>query len=83
MRSPHADDIVAAVKRFVNIVDLIGEHVALTRRGRTFKGLCPFHDDHNPSLDVDPDKQTYKCWSCGQWGDIFDFVMSRERLNFR
>jgi DNA primase len=67
----------------VNIVDLIGEQVSLTRRGRTFKGLCPFHDDHNPSMDVDPERQRYRCWSCGAAGDIFDFVMNRERIGFR
>jgi DNA primase len=67
----------------VNIVDLVGEHVSLTRRGRTFKGLCPFHDDHNPSLNVDPERQFYKCFSCGAGGDIFDFVMNREKVNFR
>jgi DNA primase len=80
---PLADDITDSIKRAVSIVDLIGEHVTLTRRGRTFKGLCPFHDDHNPSLDVDPERQRYRCWSCDAKGDIFDFVMNRERLNFR
>jgi DNA primase len=67
----------------VNIVDLIGEHISLTRRGKTFKGLCPFHDDHNPSLNVDPERQFFKCFSCGEGGDIFDFVMKREKVNFR
>ena len=83
MPSPFADDITAAIKRAVNIVDLIGEQVSLTRRGRTFRGLCPFHDDHNPSLNVDPERQFYKCFSCGAGGDVFDFVMNRERVNFR
>jgi DNA primase len=67
----------------VNIVDLIGEQISLTRRGRAFKGLCPFHDDHTPSLNVDPERQIYKCFSCGAGGDVFDFVMQRERLGFR
>jgi DNA primase len=64
-------------------VDVIGEQISLTRRGRTFKGLCPFHDDHKPSLNVDPERQYYKCFSCGAGGDIFDFVMNRERMGFR
>jgi DNA primase len=84
VRSPSADgDIVSAVKRAVNIVDVIGEQISLTRRGRTFKGLCPFHDDHNPSFNVDPERQFYKCFSCGAGGDVFDFVMNRERIGFR
>jgi DNA primase len=81
--SPSSDGITAAIKRAVNIVDLIGEQISLTRRGRAFKGLCPFHDDHTPSLNVDPERQIYKCFSCGAGGDIFDFVMNRERLGFR
>jgi DNA primase len=81
--APLADNVTTAIKRAVNIVDLIGEHIALTRRGRTFKGLCPFHDDHNPSFDVDPERQSYRCWSCNAKGDIFDFVMNRERVDFR
>ncbi len=83
MPAPLADNVTTAIKRAVNIVDLIGEHIALTRRGRTFKGLCPFHDDHNPSFDVDPERQSYRCWSCNAKGDIFDFVMNRERVDFR
>ena len=83
MPSPLADDITAQIKQAISIVDLIGEQVALTRRGRTFKGLCPFHDDHNPSLDVDPERQRYRCWSCQAAGDIFDFVMNRDRVTFR
>ena len=83
MPSPGSDGITAAIKRAVNIVDVIGEQVSLTRRGRTFKGLCPFHDDHNPSLNVDPERQHYRCFSCGAGGDVFDFVMNRERVNFR
>ncbi len=84
MPSPHADGTTAAIRQAVSIVDLIVESgVALTRRGRTFKGRCPFHDDHNPSFDVDPDRQRYRCWSCGAHGDIFDFVMNQERVDFR
>jgi DNA primase len=81
--SPHADHVIAAIKNAVPIVDLIGEQVALTRRGRVFKGLCPFHPDKNPSLNVDPERSSYKCWSCNAGGDIFDFVMNRERIDFR
>ena len=74
---------VKAIKDSISIVDLVSDYVALRRRGRVFVGLCPFHDDHRPSLDVDPDRQRYRCWACGAVGDIFSFVMAMERVSFR
>lgn len=71
-----------AIKAAVDIVSLVGEDRPLNRVGAKFKALCPFHDDHNPSLEVNPDRQSYKCWSCGAGGDIFDFVMEREKVEF-
>lgn len=66
------------------IVGLIGESVALQPRsgGREYVGLCPFHDDHNPSMRVYPDRQTFRCWSCNTGGDCFAFVMEREKVTF-
>jgi len=78
-----ADDPVALVKQANDIVDVIGEYINLTRKGRTYKGLCPFHDDHNPSLDVDPARQRFRCWACGKFGDVITFVQEYERLDFR
>ncbi len=78
-----ADDQVTAVKQANDIVDVVGEYVALRRPGRTFKGLCPFHDDHNPSLDVDPTRQRFRCWVCGKFGDVITFIQERERVDFR
>src|SRR5262249_31441232 len=69
-------------KRAVDIVALVGDYLTLHRSGSKFKALCPFHDDHNPSLVLDPDRQSYKCWSCGAGGDIFDFVKAYERVEF-
>jgi len=71
------------VKQANDIVDVIGEYLTLSKRGRTFKGLCPFHDDHHPSLDVDPARQYFRCWACGKHGDVFTFVMEKERCDFR
>ncbi|MBL4884995.1 MAG: DNA primase [Planctomycetaceae bacterium] len=51
--------------------------------GRQFVALCPFHDDHNPSMTIDPSRNTYKCWSCGEGGDCFSYVMKMEGLGFR
>jgi DNA primase len=79
------DDIKESVRARTDIVGLISESVALraVRGGREFIGLCPFHDDHNPSLRVYPDRQSFKCWSCNEGGDCFSFVMKRERIEFR
>ena len=78
-----ADDLVTAVKEANDIVAVVGEYVALHKRGRVYKGLCPFHDDHTPSLDVDPGRQRFRCWACGKFGDVFTFVQEKERLDFR
>lgn len=66
----------------VDVVDIIGEHVALKRRGKEFIGLCPFHADRNPSMSVSPSKQIFKCWSCGAGGDAIRFVQLRDRVDF-
>ena len=74
---PLADDRAALtkqVKEANDIVDVVGGYVALRPAGPTFKGLCPFHDDHRPSFDVDPRRQRYRCWSCGKYGDVISFV---------
>jgi DNA primase len=67
----------------VDIVAVIGERVRLTRKGKDYLGLCPFHPDHKPSLSVSPSKRLYKCWSCGAGGDVIRFVEKTERVEFR
>lgn len=67
----------------VDIIDVVGERVSLTRKGREFVGLCPFHDDHRPSLSVSPQKKIFKCWSCGAGGDVIKFVQLSQRVDFR
>lgn len=78
-------DFREAVRAQTDIVSLIGEAVALHSRrgGREFVGLCCFHDDHNPSMVVSPDRQTFRCWSCNTGGDVFTFVQEREKVSFR
>jgi DNA primase len=78
----HPEATLAAIKHAVDIVTLVGEYLPLHRSGSKFKALCPFHDDHNPSLELNPDRQSFKCWSCGAGGDIFDFVKDYERVDF-
>ncbi len=78
----HPDNSLSAIKNAVNIVALVGESLTLRRVGNKYKALCPFHDDHNPSLELNPERQSYKCWSCGAGGDIFDFVKNYEHVDF-
>jgi DNA primase len=70
------------VREATDLVRLIGEHLALRARGREFVALCPFHDDKNPSLNVVPAKQIYKCFACGAGGDVFSFVMAYHKMTF-
>ncbi|MFN7020888.1 MAG: DNA primase [Phycisphaerales bacterium] len=66
-----------------DIVRLVGEHVALKKKGREYVGLCPFHDDHTPSMGVVPHKQIYHCFACGAGGDAISFVMNFHKISFR
>jgi len=82
MRMAIRDDIKGRVQQATDIVRLIGEQVALRPKGKEFAGLCPFHDDKNPSMQVSPIKQIYKCFSCGAGGDVFSFVMNYHKMTF-
>ena len=76
------NSMVLQVQQANDIIDVIGEHVSLKKKGREMVGLCPFHDDHRPSMNVNPVKQIFKCFSCGAGGDIFKFIQMRENLTF-
>lgn len=77
-----SDDRVKLVKQANDIVDVVGGYLVLRQVGPTYKGLCPFHDDHRPSFDVDPRRQRYRCWACGKMGDVLSFVQEFERVGF-
>lgn len=74
--------ILSQIQQANDITDVISEHVSLKKKGREMVGLCPFHDDHRPSLNVNPTKQIFKCFACGAGGDVFKFVQMREHLSF-
>ena len=76
-------DIVEEVRRKANIVDVISEYIPLSKNGKNYVGVCPFHDDSNPSMFVSPDKQIFKCFACGVGGNVFNFVMNYEHLSFK
>ncbi len=75
-------ETVDRVRQAADLAEVVGEHVRLRRRGRTYEGLCPFHDEKTPSFSVDPDKGLYYCFGCHRGGDVFRFVMETERLSF-
>ena len=70
------------IRNSVNIVDVIKEYVPLTSKGKNFFGVCPFHEDHAPSMSVSSDKQIYRCFSCGAAGNVFTFVKDYENVSF-
>lgn len=84
MSSDLADnDFKELVRSRTDLVALVQESVALIPARGEFKGLCPFHDDHNPSMMVYPDRQTFRCWSCNTGGDCFTWVQEFDKVGFR
>jgi DNA primase len=76
------DEIIQNVRDRVDVVELVGRTVALKRAGRSYKGLCPFHDEKTPSFNVNPDRQSFYCFGCHEGGDVFSFLMKTESLTF-
>ena len=73
---------IESVKERVDIVDVVGEHVVLKKKGKEYVGICPFHDDSKPSMSVIPGKQFYYCFSCGAGGNAIKFLMEFQRQSF-
>ncbi len=71
------------IRQAIDIVDLIGSYFPLRREGRNYAAICPWHDDSKPSLKVNPQRQSFKCWPCNIGGDIFTFVMKMDGVDFR
>lgn len=71
------------IKERIDIVDFISSYVKLTRSGKNYIGLCPFHNDHNPSFTVSPEKQLFYCFGCKEGGDVIKFLMKIEHLSYR
>ena len=70
------------IRASADIVAIIGSYIPLTQKGKNFVGVCPFHDDHSPSMSVSPEKQIYKCFACGASGNVFTFVAEYENVSF-
>ena len=78
----YSDDLVEEIRMKNDIVDVISGYVKLTRRGSSYFGLCPFHNEKSPSSSVSPGKQMYYCFGCGAGGNVFNFVMEYENYTF-
>ena len=78
----YSDDIIEEVRMKNDIVDVVSQYVKLNRRGNTYFGLCPFHNEKTPSLSVTPSKQMYYCFGCGAGGNVYNFVMEYENYTF-
>ena len=78
-----AFDAKERIRQETDIAELVGESIPLRRQGKMFVGVCPWHDDSRPSLQVNPERQSWKCWVCDIGGDVFSFMMKRENVEFR
>ena len=75
-------DIIERVKDSANIFEVVSEYISLKKQGVYYVGLCPFHDDHHPSMKVSPNRGTYHCYSCDAKGDAIKFVQEKEHVSF-
>lgn len=78
----YSDDIIEEVRGRSDIVDVISGYVRLTRKGSSYFGLCPFHNEKSPSFSVSGSKQMFYCFGCGEGGNVFSFIMKYENYTF-
>ena len=76
------NEVINEIRNKIDIVEVVSNYVPLTQRGKNYFGVCPFHDDHSPSMSVSKEKQIYTCFSCGATGNVFTFVSNYEHINF-
>lgn len=75
-------ETISDIQKRVNIVDVISKYLPITKRGKNYFAICPFHDDHNPSMSISEEKQIYTCFVCGASGNVFTFVQKYEKISF-
>ncbi len=76
-------ETIVEIRQKIDIVDLISEYIPLVQKGKNYFGVCPFHNDTNPSMSVSREKQIYKCFSCGASGNVFNFLMDYDHIDFK
>ena len=79
----YPEELIEEIREKNDIVDVIGAHVKLQRKGASYFGLCPFHNEKSPSFSVSPDKQMYYCFGCGAGGNVYTFMMEYENFSFQ
>ncbi len=77
-----SQDEIDNIRAHADIVDVISHYIQVHRKGKSYVALCPFHDDHDPSMSISPDRQIYKCFVCGNGGNVFTFVQNYEKISF-
>ena len=77
------NELINEIRNKIDIVEIISNYVPLTQRGKNYFGVCPFHDDHSPSMSVSKEKQIYTCFSCGATGNVFNFIQEYEKISFK
>lgn len=77
-----SNEVINEIRKKSDIVEVVSRYVNLTKAGKNYLGVCPFHDDHSPSMSVSPEKQIYTCFSCGASGNVFTFVSDFEKISF-
>lgn len=76
------EELLNEIRSKTDIVETIRSYIPVIKKGKSFAAVCPFHDDHNPSMSISPDKQIYKCFVCGAGGNVFSFVRDFEKISF-
>ena len=76
------NNLIDEIRKSVNIVDIISSYLPLTKKGKNYFGVCPFHDDHSPSMSVSEEKQIFTCFSCGATGNVFKFLQDYDNISF-
>jgi len=79
----YSDELIEEVRQNNDVVDIISQYVRLTRKGRNYFGLCPFHNEKSPSFSVSPDRQIFHCFGCGVGGNVYTFLMKIEGITFK
>lgn len=75
-------EIIDKIKQAVDIVDIIGSYITLKKKGANYWGPCPFHSEKTASFSVSPAKQIFKCFGCGEGGNVFTFLQKYDGLSF-
>jgi len=77
-----SEEMINEVRNSASITEVIGHYIPLVKKGKGYSAICPFHDDHDPSLSISEDKQIYKCFVCGNGGNVFTFVQNFKKISF-